>query len=64
MKEPSLKRSGVGDANLDEIAKKYTGSRAAIEAGSNYFMIYNRLDEELDVTLVNPAKADWFEDQK
>ena len=54
----------VFDANLDEIAEKYAGSEAAIEAGSNYFTIYDRLNEHLDVTLANPAKADWFKDQK
>ena len=54
----------VANADLDEIAQKYAGSSAALEAGSNYFTIYDRLDEELDVTLDNPAKADWLEDQK
>ena len=54
----------VANADLDEIAQKYAGSSAALEAGSNYFTIYDRLDEELDVTLANPAKADWLADQK
>ena len=54
----------VANADLDEVAEKYAGSRAAIEAGSNYFTIYDRLDEELDVTLANPAKADWLQNQK
>ena len=54
----------VANADLDEIAQKYAGSSAALEAGSNYITIYDRLDEELDVTLANPAKADWLEDQK
>jgi transposase len=53
----------VANADLDEIAQKYAGSAAALEAGSNYFTIYDRLDEELDVTLANPAQADWLEDQ-
>lgn len=54
----------VKNANLDEIAQKYAGSEAAIEAGSNYFTIYDRLNEHLDVTLANPAKADWLNNQK
>jgi transposase len=54
----------VDNANLDEIAQKYAGSEAAIEAGSNYFTIYDRLDEYLDVTLANPVKADWLENQR
>jgi transposase len=54
----------VKNANLDEIAEKYAESKAAIEAGSNYFTIYDRLDEYLDVTLANPAKADWLANQK
>ena len=54
----------VAKADLDEIVQKYAGSSAAPEAGSNYFTIYHRLDEELDVTLANPAKADWLADQK
>jgi transposase len=54
----------VKNANLDEIAQKYAGSEAAIEAGSNYFTIYDTLDEHLDVTLANPMKADWLDNQK
>lgn len=54
----------VTNANLDEIAEKYAGNEVAIEAGSNYFTIYDRLDEHLDVTLANPSKADWLDNQK
>jgi transposase len=54
----------VDNAAFDEIAQKYAGSEAALEAGSNYFTIYDTLDEYVDVTLANPAKADWLEDQK
>jgi transposase len=52
------------NANLDEIAQKYAGSKAAIEAGSNYFTIYDTLSGHLDVTLVNPSKAPWLTDEK
>lgn len=54
----------VDNADLEEFAQQYAGSKAAIEAGSNYFTIYDRLDEYLDVTLANPAKADWLTNQK
>lgn len=54
----------VANADLDEIAQKYAGGEAAIEATSNYFTIYDTLDEYLDVTLANPVKADWLAGQK
>lgn len=38
----------VANAYLDEIAGKYAESRPAIEAGNNYFTIYDRSDKELD----------------
>ena len=41
---------------LSELAEEYAGSEAAIEASGNYRPIYERLDEHLDVTLVNPSK--------
>jgi len=41
---------------LSELAEEYAGSEAAIEASSNYRLIYERLDEHLDVTLVHPSK--------
>ena len=48
----------VSDADLDEISQRYAGNEAALEAGSSYFAIVDRLDEYLDVTLANPVKAD------
>jgi hypothetical protein len=53
----------VSDADLDEVAQRYAGNEAALEAGSNYFTIVNRLEKYLDVTPANPAKADWLDDQ-
>jgi transposase len=41
---------------LDELAEQYAGGEAAIEASGHYRPIYERLDEHLDVTLVNPGK--------
>jgi transposase len=54
----------VKNANLDEIVQKYAGSEAALEATSNYYTIYDTLDEHLDVTLANPLKANWLANQK
>jgi len=54
----------VANADLDELADKYAGSSAALEAGSNHFTIHDRLAEQLDVTLANPAQAEWLDDQK
>lgn len=48
----------VANADLDEIAKKYEGSQGAFEAGSNHFTIYDELEQYVDVTFSNPAKAD------
>jgi transposase len=42
-----VERVRVKNANLDEIAQKYAGCKAAIEAGSNYFTIYDTLNEYL-----------------
>lgn len=54
----------VANADLEEFAQQYAGSKAAIEAGSNYFTIHDRLAEHLDVTVANPAQADWLTNQK
>jgi len=46
----------VENANLDELAQRYAGARAAIEATSNYYHIYDTLSEYLDVTVAHPSK--------
>ncbi|MFC4989317.1 hypothetical protein [Saliphagus infecundisoli] len=43
----------VQNANLDNIAKQYAGSKAAIEATSNYYAIYDTLDEYLDIVVAD-----------
>lgn len=50
----------IANADLDGIAEKYTESRAAIEAGSNYCILYDRLDKDLDVILANRANQASF----
>jgi len=41
----------VENANLDDIAQRYAGAEAAIEATSNYYHIHDTLSEHLDVTV-------------
>lgn len=50
----------VSNDNLDEIARDYAGNAAALEATGNYFTIFDTLDEELDVSVVNPLKTRWI----
>jgi transposase len=50
----------VKNANLDDLAARYSGSSAVLEATSNYFTIYETLSEHLDVTLANPLQLDWI----
>jgi hypothetical protein len=38
------------NANLDDLAQRYAGAQAAIEATSNYYHIYDTLSEHSDVT--------------
>lgn len=46
----------VLDANLNEIAQKYVGSKAAIEAINNYCHIHNTFSKYLDVVVANPGE--------
>ena len=46
----------VRNANLEAFAQQYTGSKAVIEATSNYYHIYDTLSEYLDVTVAHPGK--------
>jgi len=41
----------VENANLDDLAKRYAGGEAAIEATSNYYHIHDTLSEYLDVAV-------------
>ena len=50
----------VSNADLDELARDYAGNAAALEVTGNYFTIYDTLDEELDVSVVNPLKTRWI----
>ena len=46
----------VENANLDDLAQRYTGAQAALEATSNYYHIHDTLSEHLDVTVAHPKK--------
>ena len=43
----------VENANLDDLAQRYAGAQAAIEATSNYYHIHDTLSEHLDVTVAH-----------
>ena len=45
------------NANLDDFAQQYAGSKAAIEATSNYYTIYDRLSNHLDVVVADPYQT-------
>ncbi|SEP12936.1 Transposase [Halogranum amylolyticum] len=46
----------VKNANLDDLAQRYAGATAAIEATSNYYHVHDTLSEYLDVVVANPGK--------
>ena len=46
----------VENANLDDLAQRYAGAQAALEATSNYYHIHNMLSEYLDVTVAHPKE--------
>ena len=47
----------VTNANLDDVAEEYAGAKAALEATSNYYTIYDALNEHLDVVVADPAQT-------
>jgi hypothetical protein len=52
----------ASNANLDELAQRYAGAQAAIEATSNYYHIYDTLSEHLDVTVAHPKELNQIAD--
>jgi len=46
----------VENANLEDLAQRYAGSQAAIEATSNHYHIHDTLAKHLDVTVAHPKK--------
>ena len=47
----------VTNANLDAVAEEYAGAKAALEATSNYYTVYDTLDEHLDVVVADPTQT-------
>ena len=50
------------DANLDDLAQRYAGAQAVLEATSNYYHIHDTLSEHLDVTVAHPKKINQIAD--
>jgi transposase len=50
----------VQNANLGEFAAEYAGASAVIEATSNYYAIYDALDEHLEVSVAHPTDLKWI----
>ena len=46
----------VQNANLDEVAQRYAGAQAVIEATSNYYHVHDTLSQYLDVVVAHPGK--------
>ena len=47
----------VKNANLDDVAEEYAGAKAALEATSNYYTVYDTLDEHLNVVVADPGQT-------
>jgi hypothetical protein len=52
----------VENANLDDLAQRYAGAQAALEATSNYYHIHDTLSQHLDVTVAHPKKLNQIAD--
>ncbi|OSO93936.1 IS110 family transposase [Halorubrum ezzemoulense DSM 17463] len=52
----------VENANLDDLAQRYAGAQAVLEATSNYYHIHDTLSEHLDVTVAHPKKINQIAD--
>ena len=50
------------NANLDNLAQRYAGAEAAIEATGNYYHIHDTLSEHLDVTVAHPKELNQIAD--
>ena len=46
----------VENANLDDLAQRYAGAEAAIEATNNYYHTHDTLSEHLDVAVAHPKE--------
>lgn len=55
-----LEEVRVNNENLAAVGERYAGGKAVLEATSNYYTIYDTLDEYLDVTVANPLELSWI----
>jgi len=47
----------IDNDQFETLAETYAGSKAALEATSNYYTIYDTLDEHLDVQVADPNQT-------
>jgi len=47
----------VQNVSLEQIAEEYAGSEAAIEATSNYYTVYDTLEEYLDMVVADHTQT-------
>ena len=52
----------VENANLDDLAQRYAGAQAALEATSNYYHVHDTLSEHLDVAVAHPKELNQIAD--
>ncbi len=52
----------VENANLDDLAQRYAGTQAVLEATSNYYHIHDTLSDHLDVTVAHSKKNNQIAD--
>ena len=52
----------VENANLDDLAQRYAGAQAALEATSNYYHIHDTLSEHLEVAVAHPKELSQIAD--
>jgi len=52
----------VDNANLEDLAQRYAGAKAALEATSNYYHIHDVLPGHLDVTVAHHKKINQIAD--
>jgi len=54
------RESRVDNAELGEFVAEYEDAQAVIEATSNYYAIYDALEQHLEVSVAHPTKLAWI----
>ena len=52
-----IEQTRVNIADLDELAERYAGGEAVLEATTNYYYAYETLSAHLDVSVAHPPKV-------